>query len=65
MRCAIMWILVNLLNAGENEITVQIDTTLVNRGQYEGGQAKNPMDQRVPDGLMSAELVTYTDIAID
>lgn len=55
----------HLLNAGENEITVQIDTTLVNRGQYEGGQAKNPMDQRVPDGLMSAELVTYTDIAID
>lgn len=52
------------LKAGENEITIQIDTTLVNRGQYEGGQAKNPMDQRVEDGLMSAELIAYTDTVI-
>ncbi|MDO4274189.1 MAG: glycosyl hydrolase [Eubacteriales bacterium] len=55
----------HLLQAGENEITIQIDTTLVNRGQYEGGQARNPMDQRVDDGLMSAEIITYTDTVIE
>ncbi len=54
----------HLLTAGENEITIQIDTTLVNRGQYEGGQCKNPMDQRVLDGLMSAELIPYTDTVL-
>lgn len=54
----------HLLKAGENEITIQIDTTLVNRGQYEGGHANNPMDQRVPNGLLTAELVPYTDTVI-
>ncbi|MCD8021750.1 MAG: hypothetical protein LUF30_01750, partial [Lachnospiraceae bacterium] len=54
----------HLLQAGDNEITIKIDTTLVNRGQYEGGQTKTVSDQRVDDGLLTAELIAYTDTVI-
>lgn len=55
----------HLLKAGENEITIKIDTTLVNRGQYEGGQTKTKNSQRVEDGLMTASLIPYIDTVVE
>ena len=55
----------HLLKAGDNEITIKIDTTLVNRGQYEGGQTKTKNSQRVEDGLMTASLIPYVDTVVE